>query len=132
MYHFNLKWWSFQKKKRVSKEAHNSSKKKITTAQISIISAHFFHKIHYKSPTELSMKKCLERKCSHIFGLEILQIWWKWKKRRNKLQIFIDKISWKMLLQYVFWLVGVVHNGWIGRCSKGEISHPEHLLVSPK
>ena len=56
MNHFNLHRSSFQEKKFVSKEAHNSSKK-ITTTKISIIYAHLFHKIHYKSPTEVSMSK---------------------------------------------------------------------------
>ena len=51
------------------------------------------------------------------------------KQKQNKFQIFIDNpLSYKKFMKNALtiflFLVGVSHKGWIGKCSKGEISHP--------
>ena len=56
------------------------------------------------------------------------------KPKQNKLQIFIDiPLSYKKYMKNAFTisyiLVGVSYQGWIGKCSKDETSHPAPLKV---
>ena len=97
---------------------------------------HFLNKMHCKSPTELSMEICQKRKCSATSSDLKSSTFGRNKTKQIKLQNFIDNPLIKknsvinaLLFYFIFWLVGVSKQWWIGKCSKDEVSRPAPLKV---